>query len=333
MAISLISVAISGFFAAESVSAPAHASTNEGYTFAMIGDIPYGDAQIAAFPGRIGQINADPDVRLVMHAGDIKSGSSICSDDYFSMIKSDFDHFVDPLVYTPGDNEWTDCHRANNGGYNPLERLAKVRSVFFPTPGTTLGQHPFSVRSQSTLGIPENVRFDKEDVTFAALNVPGSNNSLVPWTGQTAPTAEQSAEVQSRTSPDLRLIKDTFAHARDEHSRAVVLMLQADMFDPTLANPQIADYSGYQLIVQAIATESARFRKPVYLFNGDSHVYNADHPLAPGSTWLSFYGVSTSAANLTRITMEGSTAVDEWLKVTVHDHGPDVVTWARIPFA
>ena len=40
-----------------------------------------------------------------------------------------------------GDNEWTDCHRPNNGGYNPLERLAKVRATFFPSPGRTLGQH------------------------------------------------------------------------------------------------------------------------------------------------------------------------------------------------
>jgi hypothetical protein len=89
------------------------------------------DAQIANFPNVIGQINADRDVRLVMHAGDIKSGSSLCSDSYFSLIRSDFDQFADPLVYTPGDNEWTDCHRANNGAYNPLERLTAVRTLFF----------------------------------------------------------------------------------------------------------------------------------------------------------------------------------------------------------
>jgi hypothetical protein len=28
-----------------------------------------------------------------------------------------------PAVFTPGDNDWTDCDRANNGGFNSLERL------------------------------------------------------------------------------------------------------------------------------------------------------------------------------------------------------------------
>ena len=39
------------------------------YTFAVIGDVPYGADQIAAFPGWIQQINADPAVRSVVHLG------------------------------------------------------------------------------------------------------------------------------------------------------------------------------------------------------------------------------------------------------------------------
>src|SRR5262249_53286407 len=113
--------------AIEATPAPAapveHADQN--YTFAVIGDIPYGAAQIANFPNVVAQINADKSVQWVDHLGDIKNGSSVCSDEYFSMIRSEFDQFTDPLVYTVGDNEWTDCHRANNGSYNPLERLAK----------------------------------------------------------------------------------------------------------------------------------------------------------------------------------------------------------------
>lgn len=53
-----------------------------------------------------------------------------------------------PLVYTPGDNEWTDCHRVNNGAYDPLDRLAAVRKTFFPRPGFTLGP-PMRVDSQA----------------------------------------------------------------------------------------------------------------------------------------------------------------------------------------
>ena len=112
------------------------------------------------------------------------------------MIRAEFDRFEDPLVYTPGDNEWTDCHRANNGGYNPLERLAKVRQMFFPKPGQTLGQKSVGVQSQVDQGFPENVRYSRAGVAFGAPHIVGSNNGLAPWTGQTAPTPEQVTEVR-----------------------------------------------------------------------------------------------------------------------------------------
>ena len=105
----------------------------------MIGDVPYTQAQLDAFPSWVEDINADPKVDLVVHLGDIKSGSTLCDDSYFTTIRGLFDGFKDPLVYTPGDNEWTDCHRPNNGAYNPLERLTTLRGVFFSEPGVTLG--------------------------------------------------------------------------------------------------------------------------------------------------------------------------------------------------
>ncbi len=326
-------VFVGGLIATAGIGNQASASSEDGFTFAVIGDIPYGDAQLANFPNVIRQINADPNVRLVMHAGDIKSGSSKCTDGYFATIRSDFDLFADPLVYTPGDNEWTDCHRVNNGAYNPLERLSAIRTLFFPTPGRTLGQSPMSVKSQNRIGFPENVRFDRADVTFAAVHIVGSNNSLVNWTGQAAPTPEQLAEVKSRTDADLTLIKETFAHAKDEDALAVVLMIQADMFDPTVPNPVFADWSGFQPFVKAIAAEAAAFGKPVVLFNGDSHIFTKDKPLAAGSSWLSFYGVTTAAPNLTRVTMDGSTGVNDWLRVSVNEDDPNVISVTQVPFA
>lgn len=113
--------------------------SQEKYTVAVIGDVPYGAAKIAAFPQFVDTVNADPKVDVVAHLGDIKSGSTLCTDEYFDAIRTQFDRFKDPLVYTPGDNEWTDCHRANNGSYKPTERLDRIRSVFFPAPGQTLG--------------------------------------------------------------------------------------------------------------------------------------------------------------------------------------------------
>ncbi|MFF4758286.1 metallophosphoesterase [Streptomyces sp. NPDC001292] len=303
------------------------------FSFAVIGDIPYGDTQIADFPNVISQINADPDVRFVNHIGDIKNGSTVCSDDYFRLIRSDFDKFEDPLVYTVGDNEWTDCHRPNNGSYDPLDRLAAIRKVFFPQPGRTLGRNSVRVTSQADQGYPEDVRYTRADVAFAALHIVGSNNSMAPWTGNTSATPEQAAEVLGRTAAVVQEIRDTFAAAVHGHNKAVVLLTQADMFDLTVTDPSFANYYAFQPIVKAIAEESAKFRGEVYLFNGDSHVYNSDKPLDTGSRWLSFYGVKSVAPNLHRVTVDGSTDVGNWLKVTIDPGSKQVLSWTRVPFA
>jgi hypothetical protein len=333
IALAVVAAGTLGLAAMPTSAAQDRSHPEDPYTFAVIGDIPYGDAQIANFPHVIAQLNADPKVQWVDHLGDIKSGSSVCSDAYFQMIKQEFDQVQDPLVYTVGDNEWTDCHRANNGSYNPLDRLAAIRQLFFANPGTTLGAHPATVVSQADQGIPEDVRWERADVSFAALHVVGSNNSMAPWTGQTAPTPEQAAEVLARTSAVIQNIHAAFAVAQKHHDRAVTLLTQADMFDPTVANPSYADYYAFTPIVAAIARESAAFSGQVYLFNGDSHVYNSDHPLAAGSAWLSFYKITTPVTNLSRITIDGSTGVNNYLRVTVQPHGSQVLTWTRVPFA
>jgi hypothetical protein len=108
---------------------------------------------LAEFPSLVALINADPAVERVLHAGDIKAGkNSDCSDAYFHVIHGLFETFDDPLVYTPGDNEWTDCHVdiKNNGLYTPTERLVAVRDTFFPVPGQTLGIHKRNVESQAS---------------------------------------------------------------------------------------------------------------------------------------------------------------------------------------
>ena len=332
--------ALTGLLAAPAASAspaPVSGATKHGdgqrLEFAVFGDFPYTPEQYANFPKVVDQFNADRGLDFVAHLGDIKSGSTTCDDAYFASIKAQFDRVNAPLIYTVGDNEWTDCHRPNNGGYDPLERLAKVREVFFPNPGLTLGRHPMRVRSQDELGLPENVSFERAGVAFAALHVVGSNNSLAPWTGKTAPTPQQTVEVLGRTAGVLQEIHGAFARARAERARAVVLFQQADMFDPTVASPSFSDYFAFTPIVQAIARESARFRGQVYLFDGDSHVYNVDHPLAQNSSWLAFYS-ARPVTNLTRITVNGSTNAVDYLRVTVNrNRGGDVLSWVRVPFA
>jgi calcineurin-like phosphoesterase family protein len=289
-------------------------------TLAIIGDTPYGADQIASFPSDIAQINDDRSVHLTIHLGDIKNGSSVCSDDYFSSIRSDFDTFKRPLVYTPGDNEWTDCHRANNGGYLPTERLAKVRSVFFDEPGATLGRQSRYVEAQGAPFV-ENVRFSQSRTVIATVNVPGSNNDLVPWFGAAETPAQkalQADEVSARTAAALAWIDHAFDVAGARDSAAVVIGMQADMWDPE-AGP--ANLTGYDSIKAKLADRAAHFGRPVLLLEGDSHLFKVDHPLA-------------GAPNLTRIVVQGSTNLPrEWLKLHIEPRDPSVFSWETIPFA
>ena len=317
---------------AQAADSPAGQGKDGHYRFAVIGDVPYGPAQVAQFPSWVEQIN-DADPKLTFHVGDIKNGSTRCDDAYYRMIRATFDAFTSPLVYTPGDNEWTDCHRVSNGAYNPLERLAFDRSVFFSEPGTTLGRTT-RVDSEADAGFPENVQLRRQRVQFAVVHVVGSNDGLQPWTGLglTAPTPEQVREQSARMANAISVVREAFASATQRHDRAVVLLMQADMFDPTYT-PTWANISAFKPLIQTIVDEAADFDGQVYLFNGDSHEYNEDRPLAAGSSWLATYGVTGSADNLTRVTVDGADNNTNWLEVTINrPRAADVLSWEQVPF-
>jgi len=332
--------------AALALAPAAHAqppSTAQPATLAVIGDIPYGTPLIGEFPSDVAEINADPNVSRVIHLGDIKNGSTRCDTSYFQQIRGDFDGFADPLVYTPGDNEWTDCHRANNGGYIPAgptpagqepSRLDTIRTLFFDRHGVTLGQdrEPVDVQSDA---FPENVRWSQAGVVWATLNVPGSNNDRVPWFGGAETDvlkAQQADEVATRSAADLSWLNRVFDRAEAEHAAAVAIGIQADMWDPAAVAGDGVD--GYTALVRELARRAHAFGKPVLLLNGDSHLFESDRPLADPSGWGSqLYGVTVPVPNLVRVTVQGSTNTPhEWLRLHVDPSSADVFSWENVVF-
>jgi Calcineurin-like phosphoesterase len=110
-------------------------SANE-LTIAVYGDSPYGTtptdtAEFEATPAFIAAINGDPKIDLVLHVGDIHSGKQYCTEAYDQSIYELWTQFKDPLVYTPGDNEWTDCNKLAEG------RRANSTPLIRPTPSTS----------------------------------------------------------------------------------------------------------------------------------------------------------------------------------------------------
>ena len=154
-----------GFYAAAAlalsvaVAAPAAASAGHhghdrghdsgSFTYAVYGDAPYGTtptdtSETDATPAFIRAVNADKAVSAVLHVGDIHSGSQYCTQAYDQQIADLWAGFADPLVYTPGDNEWTDCHKKKEGGgaYNAGHRADRLRDGRRRQPGRLRRRQP-----------------------------------------------------------------------------------------------------------------------------------------------------------------------------------------------
>ncbi|MDQ4055591.1 MAG: metallophosphoesterase [Actinomycetota bacterium] len=295
---------------AAAAAAPGGPSGAGPTTFALIGDTPYGDAQRVAFPALVSDVNDDPKVRMVLHAGDIKSGSSSCDDVRFADLAALYDTFADPFVITPGDNEWTDCHRTAAGGYLPTERLAAFRDMFYPELGHSLGGRTMTMTAQPDDQAEheeyvENVRFVRSDVVFATVHVVGSDNDLAPWSqlpGGDRPT-ERIAEFETRRAANLAWIDAAFERARAEDAAGVVLMMQAEPVESP----------GFTVERARILAQARDLGRPVLLIHGDEHVYEVEREYA-------------GVPNLTRLETYGDTAT-EWLSVTVDPRTPEVFSW------
>ena len=321
-------------------AASAHAGDRDRgpkpFSMAVYGDSPYGTtptdtAEFVATPAFIDSINADPDVALVMHVGDIHSGKQFCTRAYDQAIYDLWTHFEDPLVYTPGDNETTDCNKKAEGGgaYNPVTQqidyvldaagnpvdyaqgdpvanLDLIRSIFFPHPNVTLGTHKQLVLSQSLAydrhypsdrKFVENVLWIEAGVLFVTIDLPGgSNNDTDVWYAAPTETPAQTQARAERTGADLRWLDLAFALAKVSHVKAVVIGAQADMWDPEKG---AAHQAGYEPFVQNVAFHTTDFGRPVLMFNGDSHVYRSDNPLS--STANCTWELATDCASVASI--------------------------------
>jgi hypothetical protein len=175
------------------------------YAIGLWGDMPYSDTQATkGVPNLLDDMNGQ-DISFSVHDGDLKAGNATpgsatpttCQNAVQPSIYSQglafFNSLDKPAIFTPGDNDWTDCDRTSNGGFNSLERLQYERGVFFAS-DTSLGRHPMQLEVQTEplcqgttsltgqprfmTGCVENRRWTFHDVTYATLNVQGSCNNL-----------------------------------------------------------------------------------------------------------------------------------------------------------
>lgn len=312
---------------------------DDSYAIGLWGDMPYSaDQATTGLPNLIADINRH-DLAFTAHDGDLKTGNGapICDDALYAAALARFNSLNAPAVFTPGDNDWTDCDRPRNGGFNSLERLDHERQVFFSTP-FTMGARKLRQDVQAAplcrgfggtfVRCVENRRWMARGVVYATLNIQGSCNNLC----GDGPDAD---EYFYRNQANIAWMRETFAEAGRRHAAAVMLISQADPgfgaveLDAPTRHPQTLAQTdgqpdGFQEFLLALRAEVIEFGRPVAYVHGDSHYFRVDKPLldANGVRVINFTRVETFGDHA-----EGGSTDVNWLKVTVSPRSREVFSY------
>jgi hypothetical protein len=304
------------------------------YAIGLWGDLPYSTEQEAGVTQLIADMNAQK-LAFTVHDGDLKAGAnSPCDEALYTKSLGYFNALKAPAAFTPGDNDWTDCDRPNNGGYVSSERLAYERQVFFSTP-YSLGQRRLKQEVQPTY--VENRRWTIGQVTYATVHIVGSCNNL-------CDTTPDPAEYKARNVANIAWMRETFKAAKALNASAVMIVTQGnpgwDQSDSTrapLRDPKTLKeidpktlkeidpvLDGYQEFLSALRAEVIAFRKPVAYVHGDSHYYRIDKPLQDDK--------GRRLENFTRIETFGNNAASgtndvQWVKVFVDPRSREVFSY------
>jgi hypothetical protein len=310
------------------------------------GDLPYSDLQAqVGVPNLIADMNTYK-LAFTVHDGDLKAGNgtpgsqtpTTCSDALYTQGLGFFNSLKAPAMLTPGDNDWTDCDRPANGGYNSLERLDHERQVFFAKP-FSMGRHTMAQEVQTDklcldhngamAACVENRRWTYGNVVYVTLNVQGSCNNLC----DTAPDANEWA---ARNAANILWLQQSFAVAKASGAAAIMLISQADpgwdlsdgtrapLRDPKTLAETDGQPDGFQAYLLALRDLAIDFRKPVAYVHGDSHYFRVDKPLldAQGRRLENFTRVETFGDNQAN----GTNDVN-WLKVSVRPDTREVFAY------
>lgn len=240
------------------------ASAHPPPVFVVASDNPYADDGLA----RLEQIyRSAGKVTFLAHLGDLKSGTRLCDLKGYQTMAALFREQLPPLVYSPGDNDWTDCRRAVAGDFDPQERLARLREIFYADP-TVLRLDKLHVHRPVDLAAdyPELFWFRYGHVLFINWHVVGSSNNRMP----DDPAAM--AEFQARSQANARITAAALKGYKG-YLRALVILAHGNM-----ALEQQTPPPAYQPLHQLLEQVLAQTKAPVLVIHGDDHTYFSDKP-------------------------------------------------------
>ena len=255
-------------------------------TFVALGDLPYNPQEVDMLThpnGSLAKAISAIKPPFVVHYGDIKPGDMDCSDKVLGdMQKLLSDLYPQRLIYTPGDNEWTDCDRS----YVPnpadeLERLDKIRELFFKGKGLQMTQGVSGIERQ--VDYPENAMWQWQQVQLGTVHVVGTNNGRAGITRSDVDTALDL--VDKRDSANMQWLAKLFRQAEQSGAKALVIAMQADLYKPPAQGSerrcspkQRTECNGLLELQEFIEFASANVKFPVLLVHGDTSSFCLHQP-------------------------------------------------------
>jgi hypothetical protein len=289
----------------------------ETVNFAVFGDTPYRHWERENLPQMMAEMDAAK-LSFAVNIGDIKGSSTPCADAVFIDILNLFQNAAHPLIYTPGDNEWTDCERGG-GNYRPQERLSRLRELFHGD-DYSLGKRKIRLERQSKnprhAAFRENARWQLGGLLFLTINVPGSHNNI-------ADPKKPSAEYLARNAAILDWLTTGFRQAKEKQLPGIVIFMHAD---PSLGKAVNGGAgTGYADLLKRLVAETRDFRGQVMLVHGDTHYQRVDKPLGDPLT-------GATLENFTRVEVYGSPFMG-WMEINADTGRPGLFRYKAHPFS
>lgn len=313
---------------------------SQKFQFGVVGDTSYSKVAEQEFDRLMAATNRE-NLAFIVHVGDFEADPNPyerdpdkitmpCTDENFQRVLATFQKSANPFLLTPGDNDWSDCFKLKARKFDPMERLAKVREMFFPE-GRSLGQKTIAVDSQAKEAgfkqYRENLIWSLNGVTFVTLHVVGSNNNK-------GVTSEMDVEHAERTKANVAWMKKAFADAKAKNSIGLVLFTQANpgfetQWTPSLVRRHFLRFpevkvpvkpapSGYDEILNALAEEMETYKRPTLYVHGDTHFFHVSKPLLSKKSKRLF-------ENFTRVETFGDPDT-HWVRISVDSAKSDLFT-------
>ena len=290
---------------------PAAQLPPNSFAFGVFGDGPYRSWEFGRYKRLLRDVEAS-NVQWLLHVGDLFWYP--CSDANLASSMDVLNALRIPVVYTPGDNEWADCHEDIAGSFIPLDRLAQIRRTYFAKPLQSLGARRITFASQrqdpAWAEFAENHRWRFGRFLFVTIHIVGSGNALAKYPGR---TPNDDAQAERRTAAAIVWLDQAFELATRDSMRGVVVAMHADPGFEVDAGA----YPAYVGLIDTLAQRTKAFAGQVLLIHGDSHEYQVDHPFLRRDTLFSKF---------TRLETFGSPDIG-WVRVVIDSVAGKVVRY------